>query len=132
MNVFLIKVDSSNSHPQTSSAVVSSHSKSIQHQKNFASKDLDGPFLSNYLTFYINMHILVYFHTSILPCFHTSILPYFHASILAYMCIHAYLHICAYLHMCILAYLHTCILAYRVIRFRIQNLTKIREELSEI
>ena len=40
--------------------------------------------------------------------------------------IYRFAFICIYLYTCILAYLHTYILAYLVIRFRIQNLTKIR------
>ena len=69
-----------------------------------------------------------YLHTCLLA--YMCIIAYLPTYILAYMhtCILAYLHTCilSYLHTCILAYLHNCILAYLVIRFRIQNLTKIR------
>ena len=39
--------------------------------KNLASEDMDGPCLSFYLTFYINMCILAFLHTGILAYLHT-------------------------------------------------------------
>ena len=86
------------------------------------------------LSFYYNF-LYKHVYTCILAYSHTLILAYLHTCILAYFntCKLAYLHTCILAYMCILSYLHILStnfvfrlqLSDLVIRFRIQNLTKI-------